>query len=104
MSGSNSYVLRRLLIGVPVLIGVVTLVFGILHLTPGDPVRQMLPPDATEEDVLRMREHLGLNDPIHVQYTRYWGRVLQGDFGQSLRSQRPVLDEITCNRPSSDPK
>jgi ABC-type dipeptide/oligopeptide/nickel transport system permease component len=80
-------------------IGVVTLVFLILHLTPGDPVRQMLPPDASEEDVIRMREYLGLDDPLPVQYFRYWGRVIHGDFGRSLRSQRPVLKEILARLP-----
>jgi len=97
--GRNNYVLRKVLVGIPVLIGVVTLVFLILHLTPGDPVRQMLPPDASEEDVMRMREYLGLDDPLSVQYFRYWGRVVHGDFGRSLRSQRPVLEEIRARLP-----
>jgi len=97
--GRNDYVLRKVLVGIPVLIGVVTLVFFILHLTPGDPVRLMLPPDASEEDIVRMREHLGLDDPLPVQYFRYWGRAIRGDFGRSLRSQRPVLKEITARLP-----
>ena len=99
MSGRQQYVLRRLLAGIPVLIGVVTLVFMILHLVPGDPVRQMLPLDASEEDIIRMREHLGLDDPLPVQYFRYWGRVLRGDFGRSLHSRRLVMDEVKARLP-----
>ena len=99
MSGRQQYILRRLAVGIPVMIGVVTLVFLIIHLVPGDPVRQMLPLDASQEDIIRMREHLGLDDPLPVQYFRYWGRVLRGDFGRSLHSRRPVLEEIKARLP-----
>ena len=99
MSGRQQYILRRLAVGIPVMIGVVTLVFLIIHLVPGDPVRLMLPLDASQEDIIRMREHLGLDDPLPVQYFRYWGRVLRGDFGRSLHSRRPVLEEIKARLP-----
>ncbi len=81
------------------MVGVVTLVFLIIHLTPGDPVREMLPPDASDADVANMRHYLGLDQPLPVQYLIYWEHVFQGDFGQSIRSRRPVLEEVFARLP-----
>jgi len=95
----TTYILRKILIGIPVLVAVVTLVFLAIRLTPGDPVRQMLPPDASEDDFIQMREHLGLDRPVLYQYFRYWDRILHGDFGDSLRTRRPVWDELSSRIP-----
>jgi len=95
----TTYIIRKVLIGIPVLIAVVTLVFLAIRLTPGDPVRQMLPPDASEADIIRMREHLGLDRSLLQQYFRYWDRILHGDFGDSLRTRRPVWDELASRIP-----
>jgi peptide/nickel transport system permease protein len=95
----TSYFIRKVLIGIPVLIAVVTLVFLAIRLTPGDPVRHMLPPDASEADVTQMREHLGLDQSFLQQYFIYWKQILHGDFGNSLRTRRPVWDELASRMP-----
>jgi peptide/nickel transport system permease protein len=78
------YLARRLLQALLVLLGVSFVVFLILFLT-GDPALVLLPPDATIEDVRRFRETMGFNDPFLVQYGRFLGGALRGDFGQSIR-------------------
>jgi peptide/nickel transport system permease protein len=90
----TAYVLRRVLQVVPVLIGVSILAFLMSHLVPGDPVSVMLGQHGTAEDAARLREELGLNDPIYVQYGRFVWHAVQGDLGRSIRSGQPVLTEI----------
>lgn len=79
-----TYILRRLLLLVPVLLVVGIVVFTLIHLTPGDPARVILGPDAPESQVQIAREELGLNDPFHVQFINWFGGVLRGDLGQSF--------------------
>ncbi|MEM7016277.1 MAG: nickel ABC transporter permease [Pseudomonadota bacterium] len=81
--------------------GVVTLVFFMLHLTPGDPVEVMLGETAQAADKEALREALGLNLPLHEQWLRYMGGLLQGDFGTSLHSKQPVLDILTDRLPAT---
>jgi peptide/nickel transport system permease protein len=88
------FVVRRLLQTIPVVLGVSILVFSLMHLIPGDPALIIAGEGAPERQVEQLRERLGLNDPIPVQYVKYMGNLLQGDLGQSIRSSRPVLDEI----------
>ena len=89
------YILKRLLLLIPILIGVSAIIFFLKSVTPGDPARQILGNSATEEQVAAKREELGLNDPTIVQYGRYiWGIVTRGDFGTSYRTNEPVLKEI----------
>jgi peptide/nickel transport system permease protein len=95
------YAARRILMLIPILLGVSLLTFGITHLTPGDPARLMLGQFATAEQVASLREELGLNDPILVQYGRFLWNVLHGDFGRSFRGQTPVLQEILDRFPST---
>ncbi|HKG25891.1 MAG TPA: ABC transporter permease [Thermomicrobiales bacterium] len=90
----TAYVLRRVLQVVPVLIGVSILAFLMSHLVPGDPVSVMLGQHGTAEEAERLREELGLNDPIYVQYGRFVWHAVQGDLGRSIRSGQPVLTEI----------
>jgi len=85
---------QRLLAAVPVLLGVSILVFLMIHLIPGDPARQIAGMDARPEEVERIRDELGLNDPLPVQYVRYLGDLLKGDFGRSLHSRRPVIEDV----------
>lgn len=91
-----AFILRRLATLVPLLIGVTALVFFMVHLVPGDPVRALLNEStaASTEDIERMREQLGLNDPLLVQYGTYLVRVVQGDLGTSIRSNKPVTEQI----------
>lgn len=89
------FTLKRLASLVLVLIGVSFLVFMLLSLTPGDPVRMMLGESATPEAQEELREEMGLNDPLLVQYGRYMKNiVIHHDLGQSYTTQRPVLGEI----------
>ncbi|MCH8551712.1 MAG: ABC transporter permease [Natronospirillum sp.] len=88
------FIVRRFLQTIPVVIGVTLLVFSLMHLIPGDPAQIMAGETAPPAQVERMRDRLGLNDPIYVQYGRYMANLLQGDLGQSIRSNRNVLDEI----------
>ncbi len=79
---------------VPTLIGVSILVFSITRLTPGDPVRQIVGPDAPQERVNEVRHELGLDRPIYRQYFTYVKSAVQGDLGRSLRTRQPVTTEI----------
>jgi ABC-type dipeptide/oligopeptide/nickel transport system permease component len=87
-------VARRLLVSVPVLLGVLILGFGLLVLVPGDPAIVMAGPAATPDVVARIRTDMGLDDPLWVQFWRYLGRVLQGDLGRSLISNKTVASEL----------
>ncbi len=95
----TGYVLRRLLLTVPVLLGVSVLVFSILHLTPGNPALIVAGPDAPPDVVREVEQALGLDQPLYVQYGRYLGRILHGDFGRSIRSREPVLERLIATFP-----
>lgn len=92
----SRYLLQRLALSVPVLFGVSVAVFLMMHLIPGDPALAMLrgQPTVTQEDIDRVREQMGLNDPLPVQYGKYIGNALQGDFGESVKAHRPVATMI----------
>ncbi|WP_010278202.1 nickel ABC transporter permease [Paenibacillus senegalensis] len=95
------YIWKRLASGLLVLFGVSVLSFSLIHLIPGDPVRLMLGEQVTQEQVEQMREELGLNRPVPHQYIDYMAGVIQGDFGTSLKSDRPVLQEIMERFPAT---
>ena len=97
----GNFLLRRLLLLIPVLWGVATLVFLLLHFIPGDPVDLMLGDSALGTDRQTLRDQLGLNDPLIVQYLRYFGDLLQGDWGISLFSKKPVFEEIMERVPAT---
>lgn len=91
---TKEFLLRRALHMIPVLIGLSVLVFIIARVMPGDPVRMALGPEATPAQIERLREQMGLDQPLHIQYVRWLAGVLQGDFGQSLRTNRNVADDL----------
>jgi ABC-type dipeptide/oligopeptide/nickel transport system permease component len=93
------YVLRRLLLAVPVLLGVSILVFLILHLAPGNPALTVAGPDAPPDVVREVEKALGLDQPMYVQYGRYLGRILHGDLGRSIRSREPVFERLVVTFP-----
>ncbi|MBI4277231.1 MAG: ABC transporter permease [Armatimonadetes bacterium] len=95
----TAFILRRLLLVLPVLLGVSILVFFILHLTPGNPALVVAGPDAPPETIRQVERELGLDQPLFVQYTRYLGRILRGDFGRSIRSRDPVLERLIATFP-----
>jgi ABC-type dipeptide/oligopeptide/nickel transport system permease component len=90
----SRYLLRRLLLTVPVLLGVATLVFALIHLVPGDPAQAMLGETASAEEIERLRQSLGLDKPLLAQYGAFLGGVARGDLGKSFRSGQPVTQEI----------
>ncbi|TDO54824.1 peptide/nickel transport system permease protein [Kribbella sp. VKM Ac-2527] len=89
-----SYLIRRLLIGIPVLLGVTVINFFIINLAPGSPADLYLSPTATPEDVARTEAELGLNQPIFVQYVRWLTQLLHGDLGVSFQNREPVAQLI----------
>jgi ABC-type dipeptide/oligopeptide/nickel transport system permease component len=95
-------VARRLCAAVPVLVGVSVIVFLMMRLLPGD-VAQLILSDwgASRDQVEKLREQLGLNDPLVVQYASFVGRALRGDLGRSVHTNRPVLPEILSQFPST---
>jgi ABC-type dipeptide/oligopeptide/nickel transport system permease component len=97
-----AYVAGRALASVPVLFGVTLAVFSMLFLVPGDPVKMMLAEFVTNPDqVARMRAELHLDEPLLQQYGRFVGNALRGDLGTSIRSRRPVVQEIRENLAST---
>jgi peptide/nickel transport system permease protein len=90
----TAYILRRLVMLVPVLIVVGVVVFGLVHLTPGDPAAVILGDRATPEDIARLRDQLGLNDPLPVQFVRWFSNVLRLDFGESIFLGEPVTQAL----------
>src|SRR5437667_8376102 len=84
------YLISRLLYIVPVLWLVVSVVFLLIHLVPGDPIQQMLGENAASTDVEAVRHAYGLDVPIGHQYLNYWNRVLHGDLGRSMGFDQPV--------------
>ncbi|OLO42320.1 peptide ABC transporter permease [Alkalihalophilus pseudofirmus] len=93
------FILRRLLQTIPVIIGVTFVVFFIMQLVPGDPAVLLAGEGATEESIQEVREQLGLNQPLLVQYFDYLMNVFRGDLGVSLKNNQPVLDELLVRLP-----
>ena len=89
------YLMRRLLLTVPVMFGVATLVFALIHLVPGDPAQSMLGESATAEEITRLRTSLGLDRPLLAQYGSFLAGIVRGDFGRSFRTGQPVGREIS---------
>src|SRR2546422_258465 len=97
-----TYVRRRLVLAVPVILGVSVVVFSIIHLLPGDPVLAILSgANATPEQERELRAQLRLDDPLPVQYVRFLRRAMVGDFGRSIFTGRPVSEEIADQLPST---
>jgi peptide/nickel transport system permease protein len=90
----TQYVTRRVLAIVPVLFGISVLVFGLVHLIPGDVAQVLLGTQATDQQIETLRRGFGLDRPLPVQYLDWVSHVLRGDFGVSLRTSRPVLPDL----------
>jgi peptide/nickel transport system permease protein len=90
----STYLIRRVLLSVLVLLGLSVLIFTIARVIPGDPARIALGPLASRGQIEALREEMYLDRPIHVQYAYYLGGLLRGDFGESLYTHRPVTDDL----------
>ena len=101
----RTYLLKRLLLAIPTILGAVTLVFFAIHLAPGDPAALFIPPDLpsnqTAEAYAQIRAEYGFDQPLPVQYVRYLQRVAQLDFGQSLRQKTNVVDDLLRRIPNT---
>ncbi|MGD8866567.1 MAG: ABC transporter permease, partial [Gemmatimonadales bacterium] len=86
----TAYIVRRLLQAIPLLLGILTLVFILMHAAPGDPTAMYLHPSVPPQVLEQMRHNWGLDQPIHIQYLRWMKSFLTGDFGVSLTQNRPV--------------
>jgi peptide/nickel transport system permease protein len=99
--GVSAYLARRLLLTIPVLLGVATLVFALIHFIPGDPARAILGEVASETDIAQLRQQLGLDRPLAVQYLSFLGGLARGDLGTSLRTGTPVAGQILERLPAT---
>ena len=88
------YIIKRLLLIIPTLIGITIIVQLFIIITPGDPARLLAGNNVSEEVVEELRQSMGLNDPFPVRYANYVGAMLKGDFGKSFSTKRPVINEI----------
>ena len=95
------YVVNRLLYALPVVFLVISLVFFLIHLVPGDPVEQMLGERAGAADIARMRHELGLDQPLLAQYATYLRKLARGDLGHSVRFNSPVAGIILTRYPAT---
>ena len=101
MGAMARYLLRRLLLTVPVLLGVATLVFALIHLVPGDPAQSMLGESASPAEIARLQKTLGLDRPLLTQYRAFLAGVARGDLGTSFRFGTPVTQEIRKRLPDT---
>ncbi len=92
--GLQIYIMRRILLVIPVLIGMTLITFTVSHLIPGDPVALSLGPHAHKDQIVAYRHELGLDRPIYVQYVIYLKDLFHGDFGKSLTTHRPVAEDL----------
>lgn len=94
----STYLLRRILQGIPVLLALSFIIFFIINMAPGDPLAGMMDPSISSEDLARRREQLGLNDSIIVRYFNWLKNALRGDLGRSLRIGRKPVNELLAYR------
>lgn len=95
------FILRRLILSLPVLVVVITSIFLLIHMIPGDPVVQMLGEGAAPADVEEIRHRLGLDQPLYIQYATYWQRLVHGDLGTSFKFNIPVADVLKTRYPAT---
>ena len=97
----TQYIIRRFLQMIPIAFGILTLVFSLIHLIPGDPARQIAGENAREEDVQAVRKALGLDQPLWAQYVSYLSHVVRGDFGRSFQTNEAVSKQIAQRYPAT---
>lgn len=95
------YVLARILESIPVLLAASLAIFAVIHMAPGGPEQVLVDPHGRTEDLARIRENLGLNRPLHVQYLEWLGRLARLDLGHSFVSGQPILDIIAGKLPKT---
>ncbi|MDC7219880.1 MAG: ABC transporter permease [Spirochaetales bacterium] len=91
----KNYIIRRILLMIPVLLGISIIIFSLIHLMPGNPYAYMIESDAEAEDVENMLEAIGYYDPLPVQYVRWMGGLVKGDLGYSIKFKEPIAEMIS---------
>jgi len=99
----GKFLLRRLITSIPLMFAITIIVFLMVQMVPGDPVMLMLGPESmmTGDDIEKIREQLGFNDPLYVQYLNYMKKLMRGELGNSVRSKSPVFYEIKIRIPNT---
>ena len=97
----REYLLRRLLLLIPTILGVTLVVFLMMRFIPGDPVTNMMGENYSEEDARQLRHELGLDQPLIIQYVKWLFFLLHGDWGRSILTNRPVLTDVLYRLPVS---
>jgi peptide/nickel transport system permease protein len=97
----TQYIIRRLLQMIPITFGILTLVFSLIHLIPGDPAAQIAGEGARPEDIIAVRKALGLDKPLATQYVNYLVRIAHGDLGKSFHTGDPVVTAIAERYPAT---
>jgi ABC-type dipeptide/oligopeptide/nickel transport system permease component len=97
----TQYIIRRLLQMIPITLGILTLIFSLIHLIPGDPAIQIAGEGARAQDVLAVRKALGLDQPLWKQYVTYISKLAKGDLGRSFRTHESVSKEIAARYPAT---
>lgn len=97
----TEYVLKRIFLLIPVLLGVSFVVFLALHLTPGDPAQVMLGERASPDTIAALRKQLGLDEPFIIQYLRFISRIVRGNLGRAIQSNNLVIDELKLKFPAT---
>src|SRR5436853_3442431 len=97
----TQYIIRRILQMIPITLGILTLIFSLIHLIPGDPAVSIAGEGARPEDIVAVRKALGLDQPIFTQYIHYLGRLAHGDLGRSFRTNDLVAHEIMTRYPAT---
>ena len=101
-SSFRNFLITRILLTIPMILILVSLVFFVMRVLPGDPIRSQLGPRVSEEQADRIRERLGLNEPIMVQYVNYLKDVVTFDFGNALtQGERPIKEELGERLPAT---
>src|SRR3954467_9233491 len=90
----SAFILRRLLLAIPTLFGVLVVAFLLLYVAPGDPVQSMIGERADTATISRLRAQLHLDDPLHVRFGHYVASVVKGDLGRSYITNRPITQDI----------
>jgi peptide/nickel transport system permease protein len=96
-----AYIIRRILVLIPTLLGVSIIVFLMLHLTPGDPAELLMGERASEEALQQIREHLGLDKPLYIQYGRFLKQLMKGDLGETIWTRQQVWIEVKQRFPAT---
>src|SRR5436190_19689105 len=97
----TKYIIHRLLQMIPITLGILTLIFSLIHLIPGDPAVQIAGEGARPQDVQQIRKALGLDEPLWKQYVTYLNKIAHGDLGRSFRTNECVAKEIAARNTAS---